>query len=247
MEFTGKKRKILIGALIFIVALGIFLTWWEISAYDPSSKALEYLESGEKVDVERNKWISFWPETDSDKGFILYPGAHVKPQSYAPLAYRIAEEGYPVVIVPMPLYLAIFGSGRASNVIDKYENIDKWGLGGHSLGGAMAARFANNNPDLVDGLFLLAAYPPKGDNLADDDLEVFSIYGSRDNVLDKDKLVNRKDLLPSDTDFVIIEGGNHAQFGDYGKQKGDGIASISRKEQQDVVVEKVVGFLESLK
>ncbi len=115
------------------------------------------------------------------------------------------------------------------------------------MGGAMAARFADGNPDLIDGLVLLAAYPPKDDNLADDDLEVLSIYGSRDNVLDKDKLNDRKDLLPPDADFFDIVGGNHAQFGDYGKQKGDGIASISREEQQNVTVEKIVDLLEDLK
>ncbi len=178
---------------------------------------------------------------------MSHPGAHIEPESYAPLAYHISERGYLVIIVPMPLDLAIFGSGKASKVINEHENIDRWVLGGHSLGGAMAARFADGNPDLIDGLVLLAAYPPKDDNLADDDLEVLSIYGSRDNVLDKDKLNDRKDLLPPDADFFDIVGGNHAQFGDYGKQKGDGIASISREEQQNVTVEKIVDLLEDLK
>lgn len=246
MKFAGKKRKIVIGVVVFIIATALILGWWEISAYNPSPEALKYLEGGERVKVERNRWIVFEPETDPGKGFILYPGGHVEPESYAPLAYRICEEGYRVVIVPMPLDLAVFGSGKASKVVDIYKNIDKWVLGGHSLGGSMAARFADENPAAVDGLVLLAAYPAKGDNLADDYLRVLSIYGNRDNVLDKDKVMGRRNLLPSETELVVIEGGNHAQFGNYGEQRGDGIATISREDQQRLTVEKIVDLLERL-
>ncbi len=224
----------------------MLLGWWEISTYGPSSEALDYLESGESVNVERNDFISFESENRPQKGFIFYPGGHVKPESYAPLAYNISMKGYQVVIVPMPLDLAIFGAGKASEVIDEHENIEKWVIGGHSLGGAMAARYANNNPDKVDGLVLLAAYPPSGDNLAEEDLEVLSIYGTKDTVLDKNKLIERKKLLPPNSRFIKINGANHAQFGNYGKQNGDGTPTISRTKQQTMTIEKIVNFLENL-
>ncbi len=246
MKFSGKKRKILIGFSIVLIILVLILGWWEITAYNPSSKADNHLKSGERVIVEKNNWISFEPKTGAKKGFIFYPGAHVEPESYSPLAYNISTKGYRVIIVPMPLSLAIFGTGKASNIIEEHENIDKWIIGGHSLGGAMVARYANKNPNKIDGLVLLAAYPPEGDNLSEVDLEVLSIYGTRDNVLDKSKLIERRKLLPSDSNFVEINGANHAQFGNYGKQNGDGIATINRTKQQNLTVEKIVNLLENL-
>jgi pimeloyl-ACP methyl ester carboxylesterase len=132
----------------------------------------------------------------------------------------------------MPLNLAFFAPNRAAQVMTAFPGIDSWAVGGHSLGGAMAANFARRNPQAVRGLVLWAAYPAASDELSDYQLAAVSIYGTRDGLATPDKIDASRQLLPPDTQWIAIEGGNHAQFGWYGLQAGDNEATISRKEQQ---------------
>lgn len=127
----------------------------------------------------------------------------------------------------MPLHMAIFGVDRAEEVMEAYH-YEIWDLGGHSLGGAMAADFTAEHADQVDGLLLLASYPTK--DLSKTEIAVTTIYGSEDGVLNMDKLEEGRKLLPKGSKEKCIEGGNHAQFGSYGKQKGDGEARISAEK-----------------
>jgi len=118
----------------------------------------------------------------------------------------------------------------------KYKH---WYIGGHSLGGAMAASYAADHADELDGLLLLAAYSTK--DLSDSDLAVVSLVGSEDGVINRDKLAKYADNLPKDTTVDIqFAGGNHAYYGNYGEQDGDGKAGISREEEQATVVDAVV-------
>jgi pimeloyl-ACP methyl ester carboxylesterase len=177
-------------------------------------------------------------------GLVIYPGGRVDPRSYAPLARTIAEAGYLVVIPPMPLDLAVLAPDRASDVMAAYPEIEQWVLGGHSLGGAMAAKYAHDNPSLVSGLVLWAAYPADSDSLKGLAIPVLSIYGTEDMGLDG--IEAGRDLLPDETQWVVMEGGNHAQFGWYGDQRGDGEATISRIEQQERIADETLAFLEGL-
>jgi pimeloyl-ACP methyl ester carboxylesterase len=127
-----------------------------------------------------------------------------------------------------------------------YPEIDDWAVGGHSLGGAMAARFAYQNPAAVQGLVLWAAYPASTDDLSSQDVRVTSIYGTRDGLATGDKIAASRPLLPPDTTWVAIEGGNHAQFGWYGPQSGDNPATISREDQQAQIVAATLAQLLSL-
>ena len=174
---------------------------------------------------------------------ILYPGGLVDARAYAPAARQIAEAGFLVVIVPMPLKLAFFDAGRASDVMQAYPSITHWAIGGHSLGGAMAAQFAYQHPDQVAGLVLWAAYPASNNSLADRASRVASIYATRDGLATGGKIDASRPLLPADTRFVSIEGGNHAQFGWYGKQSGDNEATITREAQQAQIVAATVTLL----
>jgi len=145
----------------------------------------------------------------------------VEPTANATVLRRIAEEGVLVIIVPMPFNLAIFNTGAANSVIDAYPYISTWILSGHSLGGAAASLFAENNPTKIDALALRDSYPANSADLSDNSVSVISIFGTTNNFPNTENFGNKKYLLPEDTIFIPIEGASHAQFGDYGPQKGD--------------------------
>ena len=143
----------------------------------------------------------------------------------------------------MPLNLAIFNTGAANSVIEDYPNISTCILAGHSLGGAAASIFAENNPEKIDSLALWDSYPPKSADLSDNSLAVISIFGTTNDFPNTENFDAQKYLVPADTIFVAIEGANHAQFGDYGTQKGDVVASISLTEQHDRVANIMLDFI----
>jgi dienelactone hydrolase len=170
----------------------------------------------------------------------------VDPRAYAPAAQDIASGGVTVVIIPMPLNMAIFGINRAEAVFDTFPAIQTWAIGGHSLGGAMAAEFAQSHRDQISGLVLWAAYPGEGNDLSQSELAVLSISASEDGLATPDKINASRELLPESTQFVEIQGGNHAGFGRYGAQAGDGVAALSPAEQQTEIVNTTLDFLTSL-
>jgi hypothetical protein len=232
--------------LILVVVL-IGAVFWATRAAGPMPEALAALESDSQVSVSTNPWLVFRPTAGSPyTGLVLYPGGRVDPRSYAPPAREIASEGFLVVVVPMPLNLAVLGVDRATDVMAAFPEVRSWAIGGHSLGGAMAARYAHRSPDSIEGLILWAAYPASGDDLSDHDLAAASIYGTRDGVSTLDEITVSQPLLPPHTSWVPIEGGNHAQFGWYGPQSGDMIATISREEQQQQAVAATVALLSRL-
>ena len=146
----------------------------------------------------------------------------------------------------MPLNLAVFGSSRAASVIEAYPDIQYWVIGGHSLGGSMAALYADKHHDQINGLSLWASYPASSNDLSDSNINVSSIYGTQDGLATKDKIDASRELLPPDTTWVPIEGGNHAQFGWYGDQSGDNPATISRQDQQDQIQHTVLDLLQAV-
>lgn len=216
---------------------GGFVVWAE-AVPAPMPDALVALESDEEVAVSTSPWLVFRPQqSDSAVGLVLYPGGRVDPRAYAPAAHALAQKGYLVAIVPMPLNLAFFRLSAAGEVIDAYPEVVRWAVGGHSLGGAMAARFAYRYPRAADGLVLWASYPAASDDLSSRDIAVVSVYGTRDGLATLDKIDASRPLLPPDTIWVAIEGGNHAQFGWYGPQAGDNEAAISLAEQQGQIMD----------
>jgi dienelactone hydrolase len=232
--------------VVLLVAVAAFAIW-ALVIPAPMPEALAALVSDDAVAVTTEPWLAFEPVgMEPTTGLILYPGGRVDPRAYAPAARALAEEGYLVVIVPMPLNLAVFGPSLAVEVMAAYPEIEQWAIGGHSLGGAMAARFAYENPGALQGLILWAAYPAPGDDLSEFDLEVASIYGTRDGLATPEKIDASHPLLPESTTWVPIEGGNHAQFGWYGPQGGDNVASIGREQQQAQIVEATLAALEQL-
>ena len=206
------------------------------------------LQPDTQVTITEGNWLVFQPANrQPETGFIFYPGGRVDARAYAPSARQIAAQGYLVIIVPMPLNLAVLDPGAAADVITAYPEVQHWAVGGHSLGGAMAANFARHNPDKIQGLVLWAAYPASSDNLSVSSLRVISIYATLDGLSTGEKIDASRALLPQTAIWTSIEGGNHAQFGWYGEQAGDNAATISRPEQQAQVIQATTQFLSSLR
>ena len=240
------KRWWWLVPLVLILALGGFVIWASMAA-TPMPEALSALQSDAQVEVETEPWLVFRPVGGNPTvGLILYPGGRVDARAYAPTARALAQEGFLVVIVPMPLNLAVLGAGRATEVMAAYPEINTWAIGGHSLGGSMAATFSRQHPEQIEGLVLWASYPAGSDDLSGQDLAVVSIYGTRDGLATPEKVEASRPLLPADADWIAIDGGNHAQFGWYGPQSGDNPATISREEQQRQIVEATLRLLASL-
>lgn len=228
--------------LIAVLALGLLATAFGIYTgqyYRADSLALSALESDEQVTVTPvdDGWLFDGPsETDA---LIFYPGGKVEETAYAPLLHSLAADGMDVFLVKMPFRLAVFGVNKARDVMQR-GSYDHWYIGGHSLGGAMAASYAAAHADELSGVVLLAAYPTKP---LDESLRVISIYGTEDGVLNRAKLAEGEKYLPQTHESCVIEGGNHAQFGNYGVQSGDGEAAISSEEQQRISEAAILQYL----
>lgn len=193
--------------------------------------------------------LTFCPlEPTTAQAVIFYPGARVDYRAYTPTLSQITQAGVPVVVMRMPLNFAFLALNRADEIINEgafvCENeITDWYLGGHSLGGAMAAQYAADHQDEVTGLILWGSYPGSNLDLTDASLRVLSIYGSEDGGVEE--IRSSQSRLPLDAVVHEISGGNHAQFGDYGIQAGDGEAVISPTEQWDIVAEQTLSFLQT--
>lgn len=238
--------RFLIIPLLFLLALTGFAIWG-LTPLGPAPEALDALRPTSQIAVNDGQYFEFIPRSSQPTaGLIIYPGGRVDWRSYAPLARAIAAEGFYVAIVPMPLSLAVLSPARAAEVIADRTEIQNWAVGGHSLGGAMAANFAYQNPGAVEGLVLWAAYPADSNDLSESGLKVISIYASLDGLATREKIDASRALLPPDTRWVEITGGNHAQFGSYGAQPGDGQAVISSEEQLRQVAAATAEFLSGL-
>ncbi len=238
-------RHFLIALFVVVVLGGATFAGWALWIPEPMPEALAALQSDAQVQVTTYSWLVFTPTGKTpDHGLIFYPGGRVDARAYAPAARAIAAQGYLVVITPMPLNLAVLAAGRAEQVISAYPQVKHWALGGHSLGGAMAASYVYSHPGAIEDLIFWAAYPANNNSLADrNDVQVTSIAGALDGLATPAKLAASHSLLPATTVWVTIEGGNHAQFGWYGAQSGDNPATISRAEQQQQVIAATLAAL----
>ncbi len=224
---------------LILLMVGAFLIY--TSAYSHSKDAAKKALESKQVAISKLDNCITFGDSNSDVGFIFYPGGKVEYTAYAPILKQIAFGNVFCVLPKMPFNLAVFNTDAALDIMKEYTQIKHWYIGGHSLGGAMAANFAAANTDKFEGIILLASYPTK--DLSSGDLPVLSIYGRNDHVLNLDKYNKYRLLMPTEFTEVIVEGGNHAQFGDYGLQKGDGEATISPEEQWEITTREVINFI----
>ena len=240
--FRHKTRKlkfrILVPVFAVIQAAILAFILWTSVYYRAGEAALAAMHSDSSVSVKETKTGWMFDGPSEDEALIFYPGAKVEETAYAPLLRGLAEAKMDVFLIKMPFHLAFFGINAADKVIGS-TGYDRYYIGGHSLGGAMAAVYAAGHEDSMDGLILLAAYPTKQTGL-----DTILIYGSEDKVLNMSRVEDAEGLVSGSYKKYCIDGGNHAQFGDYGKQAGDGIAGISAGEQWRLTMEETIRFLE---
>lgn len=238
MKPVIKKRIkisiISIIAILFIAFMGIYIYSLDYYRADDTARQMVATQST-TIEHKGNQWV-FHPDKENNlhTAFIFYPGAKVEAIAYAPLLENLAKNGITCILVKMPFNLAVFGINEADGIYEDYEDfsdIQNWYIGGHSLGGAMASSYAAKNSNKLNGLILMGAYPTKQTALS-----TVAIYGSQDMVLHKDKLDGVENKIE-------IVGGNHAGFGNYGDQKGDGTATITKQEQQEQTVQVILKFI----
>ena len=210
------------------------------SLYSCGEATRAALVAAESVSVQRTADGVVFIPANPVSGFIFYPGGLVPAEAYAPLLRALAEEGVLGIVPDMPLRLAVLDMDAADGMAEQYPGITRWAIGGHSLGGAMAASYAAGHAEDFSALVLLAAYSTAK---LPESLAVVSIYGDQDGVMNREKYAECRVHLPADALEVVIPGGNHAQFGDYGLQKGDGTASISPQMQVEQTVQAILPLL----
>ena len=239
------KKKIIFSIIIVLILSLVGGTVYYINDYYRADDVAVSLISTPNTSVtvtEENGVFTFAPQ-NATKGIIFYPGGKVEAESYAPLMHSLAEKGVFTVLVTMPGNLAVLDMNAADGICEQYPEIESWYMAGHSLGGSMAASYIAENSKDFDGIILLASYSTA--DLSNSNLDVLSIYGSNDGVLNMEKYEECKTNLPNDFSESVIDGGCHAFFGAYGEQDGDGKATITRDEQIEITVNEILQFINS--
>lgn len=229
---------IILLIVIFAVAAIVF---WSQQTYNSSQQLHEIVDVSS---VLEGKDVVIRASGQAKGGIILYPGAKVENTAYSYYGKSLAEAGYDVFIPSFLLNLPLLDTEVSDKIIESNLEIKKWYVGGHSLGGVSAAMFAKKHEELIDGLILLASYPSESSDLSNSKIVVLSMYGELDGLTEESDIERAKNLLPANTRFIEIKGGNHAQFGLYGEQKGDRQATISSMEQQDKMIEETIQWLQ---
>ena len=239
-KLKGWVKAIIIPLTSILLTTSFVLIYFAIN-YKAKDKAKSYLKSDEVVNLNINQhWYHFDNKASDDTAIIFYSGAKVDPVAYSPLCNEIAHMGIDVYLIKMPLYFPLLNMNATSKVtqLGRYNN---YYLMGHSLGGTTAALYLSNSHDTaINGIIFLASYPNKK---IDDSYKCLSLYGSNDLVLDKNEYNKNISNFPAQYKEVVIEGGNHSQFGSYGLQRKDGVASISEDAQINVTKNEVYNFI----
>lgn len=223
------KRLALTAAAVLIVLAGAF--FWYVSDYcHAEGVALEVMAGEDGIEVRDNLTV-LTPSYPTDTALIFYPGAKVEASAYLPLLDQLRRTGLTCILMEMPFRMAIFDADAAGEVTEQFPEVKHWYIAGHSMGGAMASQYAAGHPDRVEGLILLGAYlygdyPPA---------DTLTVYGSLNQSVE--------DKIDYTENVVEIQSGNHAQFGNYGPQKGDPPATISAKEQQAQTTAAIEAFI----
>ena len=239
MKHNKKGLRRLVWPVLILGILAAACLWYVSDYYHALPEAAAALQSGDGVTVTTQGNITaFVPDTPA-AGLIFYPGGKVEASAYAPLLRAYAEQDILCLLVEMPCNLAVLNMNGADGLQARYPGVEHWYLGGHSLGGAMAASYAAKHADAFDGLVLLAAYSTA--DLSHSGLAVYSVYGTEDGVMNREKYETYRPNLPADVRETVLPGGCHALFGCYGAQAGDGTPTITGQQQVEATVACTLG------
>lgn len=248
MNLLVRKKKLWI-TLAVVLATVILLTGacalYVGDYYRADAEALEAFSPASPVTCETRKdgTLVIRPDgRDPVAGLIFYPGGKVEHTAYTPLMETLASEGILCVLVEMPFRLAVLDMNAAEGIPEAFPEVESWYMGGHSLGGSMAASYLASHTEDFDGLILLGSYSTA--DLSGSGLTVLSVYGSEDGVLNREKYAAYKPNLPEGFTETVIKGGNHAYFGAYGEQEGDGTATVTPAEQVRQTAEAILSVME---
>lgn len=231
------NKKIKIGIILFlIVFVGGFFVYAQFY-YHAEKTATDYLNGTEDVNVTKISKGLFLDGYGNNTTIIFYPGAKVEYTSYLPLFTNLASRGIDCYLVEMPFNLAFFGINSADDII-KNSSYQHYFMAGHSLGGAMAGSYVNSTSNNIIGLIYLSSHLPKEIHVP-----VLSIRGTNDGVINLTSYNQAKPLVKNNFTEIIINGGNHAQFGYYGVQSGDNQANITPESQQNQTADAIIRFI----
>lgn len=236
-------KIILLVLLLLLIVSGFAFYYWTQQTYEPSSTLTKLVNEDEITYSE--DWLVFdsKKEGQTKGGIIIYPGAKVEPEAYSYYGQELSKHGYFVAIPNVRLNLPILEVGKAEEIIDKYASVENWFIGGHSLGGVAAASYAKDHLDVITGVFFLGSFPSGNSDFSNTSIPILSLFADKDGLTTLDKIDESGDLLSDNTVMKEISGGNHSQFGVYGKQKGDGEATISVIEQQHIIIESILDWV----
>ena len=239
MKKTAKLilTSILVITLLLGAGTGIYLSDY----YHADADAQAALTSSDGYTVTVTQDMAVFSPALPEAGFIFYPGGKVEYTAYAPLMAELAKHNILCIILKMPGNLAVLDSDAARGIVQQYPLVDRWYIGGHSLGGSMAASYLADCHEDFSGLILLASYSTS--DFAESDLRVLSLVGTEDGVLNRKSYEKYWDNLPENTAEIYLEGGNHAFFGSYGPQEGDGKANLSPLEQTGLTANYILEFI----
>lgn len=245
MEKKNKKSKIIKRFVAVIVVFALLFgacAFYVNDYYRADLGAITAFSDNQKIQSELvdNETIVFKPE-NAKVGFIFYPGGKVEYTAYIPLMDALAGKGVMCVLLKMPLNLAVLDVDGAERIQEMYPEIDNWYIGGHSLGGSMAASYLSENINEYEGIVLLGSYSTA--DLSKENIRALSVLGSEDKVMNKEKYDEYKINMPEDFSEEVIDGGCHAYFGMYGEQKGDGTPTITNEEQIQKTAEIINVFI----
>lgn len=236
-------RWLIATILVIAVCIGAFAVYVG-DHYRVDEAALsahtEVCDGYQYVDFLDDGTVIVCPD-DPQAGFIFYPGGKVEYTAYIPLMAALAERGIACLLPKMPCNLAVLDMNAADGMLEAIPDVTEWYIGGHSLGGSMAASYVASHTEEFEGLVLLGAYSTV--DLSATSLRVLSLFGSEDGVMNPEKYEKYRENLPANFTEVILAGGNHAGFGMYGVQKGDGIATITGEEQIALAAEHIAAII----
>ncbi|MEQ8578451.1 MAG: alpha/beta fold hydrolase [Balneola sp.] len=249
---SSKKRKIIRYFLLIFWALVFGWQFFQMNARG-FDKANVLASDQDILFAETDEYLSFIPQTDSvNTSVLFFPGALVQPEAYAPLAKKLAQKGYSFYIQKIPFRIAVTDNMEQNALINTSKfistsNEEKWVVAGHSRGGRMAVNYASLYPESISGLVLMGTTHPKDKDLSRLEFPVLKISASEDGLASPPEIDQFAHNLPDSTDFFMIQGGNHSQFGYYGFQLGAGSPTITREEQQKIIFNVVEKFLRNSK
>jgi len=193
--------------------------WYRLAYLPPrlslaAPEARAALRSDDRVRVADAGWLALWPaSTEPRTGLIFYPGGEAEAEGYAEPLRAVAAAGHPVVLVRMPFHLAVIAPDRAADVMAAYPDVARWVIAGHSLGGAMAARFVATHPGRVAGLLLWDAYAAPENDLSAATLPVMQLYRTDADGLPPEVYRDSARLLPAHARRVGLPGASHMNYG----------------------------------